>query len=227
MRAFLLDVLPSDVAVIAGLDNRVPESSSKNSVVMIPLRRPRLSTNVTTYADALFTGAIAATTLTVTEVTFGVIKLGSPVFGIGVAAGTKVTQLLTGTGGVGTYKVSPSQTVAAETMAAGRAEVLQPTEVRMQLDVHGPDSANNAQIISTMLRDPFGVDKFRESGFDVVPLYSEDPRQIPFTNEGQQVEQRWVVEAVLQANQVVTVPQRYAGALEAGLVNVDAVYPPT
>jgi hypothetical protein len=62
---------------------------------------------------ATFTGSISTTTLTVTSVLNGTIAVGQAVFGQGVAQNTVITALGTGTGGVGTYTVSNSQTVAS------------------------------------------------------------------------------------------------------------------
>lgn len=63
-----------------------------------------------------FTGAIALFVLTVTATT-GVIELNKPIsHSLGCAAGTVITAFGTGTGGVGTYRLSISQTVAAGTM---------------------------------------------------------------------------------------------------------------
>jgi hypothetical protein len=42
---FLSDVLPAGSEIIQAQDNRVPEPSAPNFVVMTPLRMPRLSTN--------------------------------------------------------------------------------------------------------------------------------------------------------------------------------------
>lgn len=65
-------------------------------------------------AGAAFTGSIAATVLTVTAVASGTLAAGQPVSGTGVSAGTVIVNQLTGTpGGIGTYTVSPSQTVAS------------------------------------------------------------------------------------------------------------------
>jgi len=55
-------------------------------------------------------------TLTVTSVASGALALGDTLTGTGVTAGTYIAQLGTGTGGAGTYFVSPSQTVASETL---------------------------------------------------------------------------------------------------------------
>ncbi len=51
LRAFLLSVLPAGIEVIQGQDNRVPEPRHQNFVVMTPILRDRLETNVTTYHD--------------------------------------------------------------------------------------------------------------------------------------------------------------------------------
>lgn len=65
--------------------------------------------------------AISATygTLTVSAVASGTIDIGSPISGTGVTAGTVVTGLGTGTGGNGTYYVTPTQTVTSETLTVG------------------------------------------------------------------------------------------------------------
>lgn len=95
-------------------------------------------------------------------------------------------------------------------------------KVTIQLDVHGPNSTDNAQVISTLIRDDYAVQSFLASGFDVAPLYASEPRQLPFLNAEDQYETRWVVDAVLQANPVVTVAQDFADELEANLFRADA-----
>lgn len=64
------------------------------------------------------TGQISGTTLTITNVTSGTLYIGATISGTGVTADTRVTDFLTGTGGIGTYTVSASQTVAAGTSIA-------------------------------------------------------------------------------------------------------------
>jgi hypothetical protein len=64
-------------------------------------------------SSAIFTGSISTTTLTVTSVQSGTIAVGQAIFGQGIAQNTVITALGTGTGGVGTYTVSDSQTVAS------------------------------------------------------------------------------------------------------------------
>ncbi|HWB48358.1 MAG TPA: hypothetical protein VG651_04550 [Stellaceae bacterium] len=64
---------------------------------------------------AVVTGSISATTLTVTDVTSGVLAVGD---NLNVASDTRITAFGTGIGGVGTYTVSVSQTVSSRTITA-------------------------------------------------------------------------------------------------------------
>ena len=66
--------------------------------------------------EAVFTGSISGTTLTVTAVASGTLAVGQRVFGSGVLPNTKITALGTGTGGVGTYTVNQSQTQSSATI---------------------------------------------------------------------------------------------------------------
>jgi hypothetical protein len=68
--------------------------------------------------NASFTAAISGATLTVSAVTSGTLVVGQFVYGNGVASGTIITALGSGTGGTGTYTVAVSQTVASEAMTA-------------------------------------------------------------------------------------------------------------
>ena len=103
---------------------------------------------------------------------------------------------------------------------------LMPSKVTVQVDVHGPAASNNARVIQTLIRSSYGVDLFKATGFDVTPLYTSEPRQLPFTNESQQVEKRVSIDIFLQCNPVVTTGQDFALSLDVGLVNVDVTYPP-
>jgi hypothetical protein len=68
--------------------------------------------------DAVFTGSISGTTLTVTNVSQGTLGLGQTILDSSgnVVPGTTIVNLGTGGGGVGTYIVSSSQTIASEGM---------------------------------------------------------------------------------------------------------------
>jgi hypothetical protein len=65
--------------------------------------------------QAVFDASISGTTMTVTAVTSGTLRVGMLLTGV-VSAGTTITALGTGTGGTGTYTVSISQTRASNTM---------------------------------------------------------------------------------------------------------------
>ena len=80
-------------------------------------------------AIGVFTGAIAGTTLTVSAISQGGLRIGDVITGAGITAGTTITGIAAGTattvvgsgdsvGGVGTYSIDQSQTVAAATLAA-------------------------------------------------------------------------------------------------------------
>lgn len=232
LRTFLLAVLPDGYDVVAGGDNRVPEPSTPNFVVMSPPRYERLETNVDTFEDAVFTGSISGAAMDITAVNpnfSGQIKIGSTIFGVGVAANTKVTALGTGTGGLGTYVVNNSQTVSSETLAAGTQSITQNTKCTVQLDFHADDgtSGDAAQTVSTLFRDAFAVEQFanQSPNYGVVPLLAEDPKYLPFINDSQQLEFRWVLDAQVQANQTAIVPQQFSDSVSVELISVDATYP--
>ena len=224
LRSFLLGILPAGVEVVKAQDNRVPEPTAADYVTMTPLRRPRLGTNVETAADAKFAGSIAATVMAITEVFSGEMNVGAIVFGSGVADNTAVLQQLTGTpGGIGTYSVTPSQTIPSETLSAGTISIDQSTEVVIQLDVHGPNSADNAQVISMLIRDDYAVQQFNGSG--VSPLYADVPKQVPFNNAEQQYEDRWIIDVHLQIDPSVIIPVEFADSADVNVVSVTATFP--
>jgi hypothetical protein len=76
----------------------------------------RYTWRISSPSAAVFTGSVSGTTLTVTAITNGTIATGQSLFGVGVTAETIITALGTGTGGIGTYTINLSQTVASEQM---------------------------------------------------------------------------------------------------------------
>jgi hypothetical protein len=64
------------------------------------------------------TGSIAGNVLTVTAASAGNLAQGAIISGTGVTAGTRILATLTGSGGIGTYRVSESQTVGSTTITA-------------------------------------------------------------------------------------------------------------
>lgn len=174
LRSFLLKILPGTMTtpptteVVQGQQNRVPEPSADDYVVMVPLMRPRLSTASNTYTDT--------------------------------------------TDPVG----NPSGTNAATAS----------TEFVVQLDFHGPNSGDYAQMATTLFRDEYACEFFAAGAITAAPLYTSDPRQMPFINGEAQFEDRWTIDASIQINPTVTVPQSFAGTLgPVGIISIEAKYP--
>jgi hypothetical protein len=230
--------------------------------------------NILPSGSAVFTATIAGTVLRVTSLlaNSGLINVGDLVLGQNVAPETTVQVAIDvdPMTGLGTYQVSPGQTVAlsttmwngvpvvagqvnrvaepqqgdfvtmttlrrvrletnidtyADVLPAGNNTYRQATEVMVQLDVHGPNSHDFAEVISTMFRDSYATDFFL-SYPGITSLYSEDLRQIAFVNAEAQYENRYVIEVLLQADQVVTgVTQQFADILSVDLIDVETTYP--
>lgn len=225
LRAFLLAILPSGTECFIAQDNRVPEPQASDFVEMTPLFYERLATNQNAFTDVVFTGSIAGDTLMVTGISQGEISVGQTVFGVGITDGTKISALGTGTGAVGTYTVDTSQTVASETMSSGYETHTQNVRVTYQLDIHGPSSGNNAAVISTLFRDPYATTFFATKGFALSPLHADDPRQLAFINAEQQYENRWTLDAVMEAQMSVETPQDFADQVDLSITSVEAAYP--
>lgn len=231
LRSFLIDILPVGTEVILGQVNRVPEPSSGQFVVMTPTHILRLGTNFDESGDVKFTGSITGSVMTVTAfspTSKGLIEIGSPVFGVGVTDGSKVTARISGTGQTGTYSVLPAQTITSETLSAGRWSAKQPSQWTVQLDFHGADTtaADMAQTVSTLFRDGYATTYFARQSASISPILADDPRQMPFLNDQQQYEWRWIVGAIIQVDQKVLVPQQYADVVNVGLVEIDERFPP-
>lgn len=71
-----------------------------------------------TASGASFTASIATNVLTVSAVASGTIGVGQAVSGAGVALGTTIDSLGSGTGGTGTYLLNISQTIGSEAMTS-------------------------------------------------------------------------------------------------------------
>jgi hypothetical protein len=155
LRAFLLGILPQGVEVLIGQENRVPEPSSDNFVIMWGTLRKRLGTNVTSW----------------------------------------------------------DQTPGANPTTQDNTE---PMRLDMQLDFHGADSTDNAQVFAALFRSSYACQFFGSFGFS--PDYCSDGQQMPFINGEQQYEDRWTLSATFDANITVSTPQQFANE-----VNVIAV----
>lgn len=227
LRAFILSILQIGIPVYTTQVNRVPQPRDTDFVMVTPMMIRRLRTNEDFFTDAVFTGSIADDVMTITAVEYGELKVGSVVLGVDVEVPTVVVAILTGSGGIGTYEVTPSQTIASRTLTAGYAEFEHGADMSIQLDVYGPESCGNSAIIATMLRDDYATTYFEDTPA-MTPLYCDDPRQMPFINEEGQFEFRWIVMAHLQVNFTsVFEGQQFFPEAEITVINVDAAFPPT
>lgn len=102
------------------------------------------------------------------------------------------------------------------------SSITQPIELPVQIDCYSPSSGSWAATISTAFEDTYG---FNALAPNCEPLYANEARMIPLTNEERQYEERWSVDARLQWTPVATVEQQYASALNLTLVNVNVKYP--
>lgn len=227
---FLQSVLPSGVDIIAAQPNRVSEPKNTNFVMMSPMSFQRLSTNFDGWVDVVFTGSVAGTVLTVTNVAHGAILPGSLLFGIDVPNNIKILNQVSGPpGGLGVYTLSSGFTLASQLLESGNIAATMASKMIVQLDFHSADysSAEMAQTVSTLFRDEYGTRFFAGLAppLDrITPFHADDPRRAPFINAEQQYEWRWVLDAALQVNQTVLVPQQYADEVKVGRVPVDAFY---
>lgn len=225
--------MSTGVTIVTGQQNRVAEPANPFFCVMTPIRFDRLATNLDQSEDCKFTGSIAGTVLSVSGVILGSVVAGATIFGTGaLLPGTTIlTQLSGSVGGSGTYRVNTPQSLGSQTLSCGQKVLIQEAEVTVQLDFHSPDSTAGdfSQIVSTSLRDEFGVSFFAAlppplNG--VVPFYADDPKMVPFINDQNQYEWRFSVDACFQVNQSVSTPIRYADAASVTLADVDALFPP-
>jgi hypothetical protein len=242
MRSFLLGILPPPCEVVKGQDNRVAEPATPDFVVMTPIHQSRLSFNVDVFADCAFIASIStAGVLSISQMLHGVVAVGNQLLGVGIPPSTFVSGSLSGTGGVGTYQLSGTiGAFPSAKMATGVFLALEPIELTIQCDVHGPNSTDNAHIISTLFRDQYAVDAF--SAFGTAPpgwgpipfggtlpqkyvgmmsLYADEPTQHAFVNAEQQYEYRWTVDCCVQTNAVVTVARDFADTLVMTLLEAD------
>lgn len=70
------------------------------------------------FTATYITASITGTTMTVTAINSGMLKIGSVITGGAVLTGTLITALGTGTGGLGTYTINISQTVLSSNLTA-------------------------------------------------------------------------------------------------------------
>lgn len=94
--------------------------------------------------------------------------------------------------------------------------------IDIQLDFHGADSTDNAQVFATNFRSAYACQYFAGTG--IQPDYCSDGAQMPFINGENQYEDRWTLTATLDANIAVTINQQFADIVTPEAINVDAAF---
>lgn len=113
--ALTSDLVPSVIGVLNSSAGQVKITDNGVNVYLVD-GAYRYTWRISSPANAVFTGSISSTTLTVSSVSTGTIAVGQSVYGVGVTAETVITALGTGSGGAGTYTVDVSQTVSARSL---------------------------------------------------------------------------------------------------------------
>ena len=89
----------------------------------------------------------------------------------------------------------------------------------VQLDLHGPQSADQAQLVAATFLTPATFAAFKGSA--VAPLDLLSVRSEPFLDGEKQQEQCWILDLALQINQTLTTGQDFAAALAVTLVPIE------
>ena len=120
-------LLQSNPSVFGGA-SRVTDPYASNTVMQAAVTNAASTTgqnlechNQNCNYGPSFNGSISGTTMTVTAVTTGTLAVGQTLSGTSISGGTTITALGSGTGGVGTYTVSKSQTIASEAIVGWAA----------------------------------------------------------------------------------------------------------
>jgi hypothetical protein len=117
-----------------------------------------------------------------------------------------------------------STNVVTYDAAHGARHDARTTQLRVQLDVYGPDASANSNIIATLFRSEYATEQMASGPLQ--PFYATEPKQNVMTNSEAQYEDRWTFELYMQFNPTVTSPQQFADALQINLVEVDTKFPP-
>lgn len=223
----LVNAAGASIPIRQGQANRVASPPQADYALMWPLLNDRLSLNVDAFTDSSLTGSITGSVLTVTAVLAGSVAPGVALWALGQSAaqGVVLGQLTGVPGGIGTYQLAPAADLPSGTLYCGSRQAMQPLELTIQVDIHGPASSDNATRVSTQWRNQIGVNACQAQGAILAPLYNSSPRQIPFINDQDQYEQRWSLDLCMQVNPVLTVPQQFASNVSVTAQPVQSLAP--
>lgn len=100
-----------------------------------------------------------------------------------------------------------STTTHAYDPTTGINRVGRSNTISVQLDIYGPNSNDNAQVIATLFRDEYGCEAL---GPNIQPLYCDDGQQMPLVNGEFQYQDRWMLSVTMQANPEISTPAEFA-----------------
>jgi phosphoenolpyruvate carboxylase len=124
---------------------------------------------------------------------------------------------------VGQRRMSTNMPVYIDPLTGvGTKAISADIEYTIQIDFYGEQSSNWAATIQTMFRDDYAYGLFPEG---IKPLYADDPKQVPLISGEEMLIQRWIMQAVMQYNPIITVPQQFADSAQVNVINVPATYP--
>ncbi|QEO17852.1 phage neck terminator protein [Acetobacter vaccinii] len=103
--------------------------------------------------------------------------------------------------------------------------VTEQVQVTMQVNLFGPASSNQMQLVTALWRDMQAVDFFRASGVPIAPLTTSTTRQIGFTTGERQYDDLWTVDLTMQVTLTVRLPQEFATSIPVILTEVQTTYP--
>lgn len=106
------------------------------------------------------------------------------------------------------------------TAPPGTLNAARGTEITVQLDIHGPNGSDNAQVIASLWRSDYGCRAIDPAIFQ--PLFASDGHQMPFINAERQYENRWVMSVVLQANPIVSTTMPFADSVDVNIIGTGA-----
>lgn len=97
--------------------------------------------------------------------------------------------------------------VITQDPAGGRALVVTPTRIDVQIDFYGSAAGDQCKAVKGLYRTEYATSQFADG---IKPLYCDDGRQTPLITGEQQWESRWTLTASLQYNARIAVPQQSA-----------------
>lgn len=100
-------------------------------------------------------------------------------------------------------------------------------EITVQVSAFGIGAGDALRQVAGLWRDFYATDWFRENADILSPLWAGEPRQMGFITAENQYEDQWSVDLKMQVNFTRTIPQQFADAITATLIEVDTTYLPT